>query len=141
MSDIDNLLDGTLDDLADLPEFKPFPNGAHKATIKFERKEINKHPSVEVTLVAQETLELVNTSDTPLEKGAEASVAYMLDNDIGQGKFKELLLQLAGENAQGKKLSQLMEDYQNADVAVVTSKRPNKEKTREFMDITSIQLA
>ena len=34
--DIDNLLDGTLDDLADAPEFKPFPLGAHKIVMKWE---------------------------------------------------------------------------------------------------------
>jgi hypothetical protein len=140
MSDpIDDILDGTLDDLADAPEFKPFPNGAHKASIYFERKEVNKHPCVEVKLKAIETLELVDPEkDTPLVKGAEASVLYMLDNDMGQGKFKELMKTFSAHFG-NKKLSELMKEAQGAEVAVVTSQRPNKDKTAVYMDITNIQ--
>ena len=36
---LDNLLDATLDDLEDLPEFTPFKPGAHKVTASFEEKE------------------------------------------------------------------------------------------------------
>jgi len=141
MSDsLDSLLEGTLDDLADLPEFKPFPNGAHKCTVKFERKEINKHPAVEVGFVMIETLELAAGEETPSTKGATANVAYMLDNEIGQGKFKELMKTFSEAAGGGKKLGELMAEYQNAEVVVVTKKRANKEKTREFMDIESINL-
>jgi len=137
---IDSLLDGTLDDLADVPEFKNFPNGAHRATVTFERKEVNKHPSVEVKLTAMETVELTNpTDDTPLEKGATASVLYMLDNDLGQGKFKEIMKAFAAVHG-NKKLTELMEESQNSEVLVVTSQRPNKEKTKMYMDIDTIQL-
>jgi hypothetical protein len=140
MDALDTLLDGTLDDLADLPEFKPFPPGAHRCTVIFIRKEINKHPSVEVGLKAIETVELANpTEDTPLTAGAEASVAYMLDNEIGQGQFKELMKAFAKEG-ENKKLSELMEDNRNAEVLVVTALRDNKDKTRKFMNIKQISL-
>ena len=43
---IDSILDSTLDDLADMPEFKPFPAGAHKCTFDFEAKTINGKPAV-----------------------------------------------------------------------------------------------
>lgn len=142
MSDtMDDILDGTLDDLADVPEFKPYPNGAHKVSIHFERKEVNKHPCVEVKLKAQETLELTDPEkDVPLEKGAEGSVLYMLDNEIGQGKFKELMKPFAEQYGAGKKLTELMKEANGADVAVVTTKRANKDKTKLYMDIVTIQL-
>jgi hypothetical protein len=142
MSDaLDDILDGNLDDLSDVPEFKPFPNGAHKVTIHFERKEVNKHPCVEVKMKALETLELNDPEkDQPLEKGAEGSVLYMLDNDIGQGKFKELMKPFAA-HYEKTKLSELMKEGNGNEVAVVINQRPNKDKTAMYMDIVNLQMA
>lgn len=124
---IDDLLDSTLDDLADLPEFKPFPPGAHRVILKFEKKTVNKHPSVELKLTAKETLELVNpTKDTPLEPGTETNVLYQLDNDFGQGKFKEALVPL-GEHLGLTKLKDIMEAANGMEVTVVTTIRKNKD--------------
>lgn len=140
MSNMDDLLDGTLDDLADVPEFKPFPNGVHLATIKFEEKEVNKHPCVEVKFTAQETVELANPQeDKPLEKGAEGSVLYMMDNDMGQGKFKELMKPFS-EVSPGLKLRALMKEHSGAAVAIVTSQRANKDKTQMYMDVVTLKL-
>jgi hypothetical protein len=137
---MDDILDGTLDDLADLPEFKPFPNGVHSCTVSFERKKVNEHPCVEVKLKMQETVELADPEkDTAPEKGSEASVLYMLDNEIGQGKFKELMGVFAAVNPE-MKLGDLLKEHNNASVLVVTSQRGNKEKTKMYQDITSIQL-
>jgi hypothetical protein len=138
--DMDSILDGTLDDLADVPEFKNFPNGAHTATIKFEKKAVNNHPCVEVKLIGIETQELTNPQDDkPIAKGDESSVLYMLDNELGQGKFKELMkpfLEVHGN----KKLSELMSDAQNSEVLVVTTQRPNKDKTKLYMDISNLSV-
>ena len=135
---IDTLLDGTLNDLADLPEFRPFPVGSHRATIKLESKKINNHPSIEVKLIAIETLELpAGSQETPLEKGAEGSVLYMLDNEIGQGKFKNLMATVA-EKFGAKTNRELIADLQGCEVAVVTTLRMNKEKTKSYMDIVEL---
>ena len=138
--DMDAILDGTLDDLADVPEFKNFPNGAHTATIKFEKKTVNNHPCVEVKLVGIETQELADTvNDKPIARGDESSVLYMMDNDLGQGKFKELMKPFAEVHG-NKKLSELMEDSQNSEVLVVTTQRANKDKTKVYMDITNLSV-
>ena len=94
---IDSLLDGTLDDLADAPEFKPFPAGTHKVTISIVQKKIGTHPAFEVAMKAVETIELSNSEETPLAAGATTSVAYMMDNDLGQGNFKKILASLASQ--------------------------------------------
>ena len=110
---IDSLLDGTLDDLADVPEFKPYPAGAHKVRITITQKEINKHPTFEVSMKAIETLELANpTQDQPLQPGAEASVAYFMDSELGQGQFKELLKVATGHFG-AKSNRELIQDMQN----------------------------
>ena len=137
---IDNILDGTLDDLADLPEFKPYPAGTHRAVISFEQKVVNKHPSFEVKLKGIETVELPAGSDAePISAGMEGTVLYMLDNEMGQGKFKQLLKMLAGDDA-SKTNRQIIEDANNAEVLVVTTLRPNKDKTKMYMDIDAIQM-
>ena len=144
MSDfnIDSILDGTLDDLADLPEFKPFPVGTHKAVLTMEQKVINKHPAIEVKLKALETIELPSGSEAePVSPGQEGTVLYMLDNELGQGKFKKLLKQLAETYGTDKTNRQIMEESRNAEVLVVTTLRSNKEKTKQYMDIDSIVVA
>ena len=94
MSEInmDSLLDASLDDLADMPEFGTYPAGTHRVIIQWEKKEVNKHPSLELAMKAVETTELSNpTEDQPLAAGAEGSVLFMLDNEFSQGKLKVVL--------------------------------------------------
>ena len=143
--DIDAMLDGTLDDLADLPEFKPFPVGTHAVVLTIVDKtapkdRVNNHPGFEVKMKAVETLELANSDDTPLAAGAETSVLYLLDNPIGQGSFKKLLAS-AAEHFGAKSNRELIADLQGATVAVVTRQRQNKEKTQTYTDIVEMKVA
>lgn len=139
--DMDSLLDGTLDDLMDAPEFKPFPAGTHKVTIKIEQKKIGTHPSFEVGMTAIETIELADAAkDTPLETGATTSVAYMMDVELGQGKFKKILASLA-EHFGPMSNRELIAAAQNAECVVVTTKRQNKEKTQWYTDIVELMVA
>jgi hypothetical protein len=141
MSDfnIDSLLDGTLDDLADAPEFKPYPAGTHKVTMTIVQKKIGTHPAFEVGMTAVETLELADTAQEPLKTGATTSVAYMMDNDLGQGNFKKILKSLAAHFG-AKSNRELIEDAQNLEVLVVTKQRQNKEKTQSYTDIVELQV-
>lgn len=143
--DINSLLDGTIDDLADLPEFKPFPAGTHIVTLKIidktaQKDRVNNHPGFEIKMKAVETLELANSDDTPLTPGAEAGVLYLLDNPIGQGSFKKLLAS-AAEHFGAKSNRELIQDLQGATVVVVTRTRQNKEKTQTYTDIVEMKVA
>lgn len=134
---MDALLAGTLDDLVDLPEFKAFVAGAHRSKLHFEVKKINKHPSVELTLTLIETLEQVDATEAPMQKGTETSIAYMLDNEVGQGKFKELIKLLAakfGPMSNGE----MLKAAEGAEVIAVTSVRQNKDKTASYTDLTNV---
>jgi len=137
--DINSLLDGTLDDLADMPEFKPFPAGTHRVIFNLEYKIVNKHPSYEAKMKAEETIELADAAETPLVKGAETSVLYMLDNEIGQGMFKKILASMAAKfGAMSNR--DLIAEAKNLEVLVVTKTRANKEKTQTYTDIVELQV-
>ena len=133
-SSIDSLLDGTLDDLADIPEFKPFPVGAHRVTIKWEVKAINTKPAIELTVTAIETLELTDPTATPLAKGDSTSVLFQFTkkdgskNELAEGQFKELMRPLAaafGTNSN----RETMAASNGAEVSVITSQRKVTSKT------------
>lgn len=136
---MDSLLDGTLDDLADMPEFKPYPAGTHDAVMTIEQKMINNRPSFIVHLKAVETVELANPQeDTPLEKDASTDVSYMMDNEMGQGGFKELL-KAAAEKFGSKNNRDLIADMQNATVRITTKVRANKDKSQFYTSIVEAQ--
>ncbi len=86
---IDSLLDATLDDLEDLPSFEPYPAGIHKVLISMELKDINGHPSVDVSCKLVETMELAEpTKDEVPVAGSAAGTLCMMDNEYGRGNFK-----------------------------------------------------
>jgi len=138
-TDISALLDISLDDIADLPEFKVFPAGAHRCTISFEQKQIGVHPAVELKLVAVETVELTDPSETPLVAGTESSIAYMLDNEFGAGKLKQIVKPLA-EHFGISNVGKILQEAKGLEVLVVTKTRQNKEKTATYLEITSLQV-
>jgi hypothetical protein len=139
--DLDALLDVTLDDLEDLPEFKPFSAGAHTAILSLSRKTIADHPAIEASFKLMETLELSDTNeDNPSKPGDEATTAYFLDNEFGRGKFKKLCKPLA--KALGvTKLSEIVEQCQGIEVAIVTNIRVDKNDTsKKYLNIMQLDV-
>lgn len=134
---LNDLLDANLDDLADLPEFGVFPAGVHKVVISWEQKVVNNHPSIELKMKAIETEELSNPEDTPLTAGAEGSVLFMLDNEFGQGKLKQIIKPLAAVTGQSA-LRGIIEGSNGMEVSVVTKVRQNKDKTQSYTDVSKI---
>lgn len=137
--ELSSLLDIELNQLADMPEFKVLPPGAHRVVLKFESKKINDNPAVEVKLTLLETLELANATDTPCDVGTECAVMYTLNNEFGQGKFKELMKPLCAHHGITN-LAKAVEASQSMEVVVVTKTRQNKEKTQTYLDIVSVNV-
>lgn len=129
MSDnFDNLLDASLDDLADLPEFSNFPAGAHKCTLSIVQKTINNKPAMEVKLTGIETVELSKPEeDQPINAGAVSSAAYFMDNEFGQGAFKKLIAPLAAHLGVST-LREVVEQAEGMEVTAITSYRTGKKK-------------
>lgn len=140
---LDQLLDGTLDDLADMPEFKPFPPGAHRVIANLVDKtapkdQVNKHPGYELRLKLVEHMELADP-EKAMAAGTETGVLYLLDNEMGQGQFKKFLAAI-GEKFGPKSNRELIAEVKNLDMLVVTKVRSNKDKTQEYTDIVEAQV-
>ena len=140
--DIDNLLDGTLDDLADAPEFKPFPIGAHKIVMKWETKQMDdkklqgkKNTIVILKMKALETIETPAGSEEVCSPGQEENIGFFLVHhsspkamEIGQGAFKEIMKSLAAHYG-AKSNRELMADSEGAEALVTTGHRKDKTDT------------
>lgn len=138
---IESLLDSTLDDLEDLPEFKPFPPGVHRALATLELKVVNEIQCIELSLKGMETVELSEpTKDVPIKEGDTASVLFMLDNEFGRGAFKAIAKPMAA--ALGTSTTrQLVDAAKGVEVLVITTSRKDKtDPDRVYMKIKELQV-
>jgi len=145
-SALDSLLDSTLDDLADLPTFQPYPAGAHRCTIEFEEKVINRKPAVELKLIGISTEELADPAeDKPIEPKQETQVLYILTkedgsvNEVSQGKLKEVLKPL-GEATGATSIRAIMAASKGMEVLAITKKRHNKTNDTYNTDIVKLEV-
>jgi hypothetical protein len=137
---MDALLDGTLDDLADAPSFEPFHPGAHKVTIEIEGPiVVNKHPAFKLAMKLVETVELEDKSLTPQVPGSAAEVLYMMDNELGQGNFKKLLGAL-NATFQAANNRGIIEAAKGTECLVITKVRPNKDKSAFYTEVKEISV-
>ena len=122
-SSLDNILDATLDDLADMPSIQLFPNGAHK--VRLESKVNKEKVSVQLTLHYIEPLELADPTSIAPAAGDKNTVFYNLKkkdgtaNEYAQGALKELIKVLQ-DTFGGSSTSEVLENAKDAEVAVVT---------------------
>lgn len=149
--DVDSLLDGTLDDLADIPEFKLYPVGVHRVTIGFSIKNVadKKQPdAVEVGFKGLETVELANpTEDTPISAGQTAAILCFLKHEkptvaeFGQGKYKEIMAAMAMKFGEGKTNRELMEEAQGAECLISIGIRYKKgDMTKKYNDLIAVEV-
>jgi len=147
LDDIESLLDRNLDDIADLPEFKTFPDGIHKVTIQWQRKDIEKAvdgqkkkvPHMELTMVYIETLELANQSDSAnLPKpGDKCSTAYDITNEFAMGALKKATKTMA-EQYEGN-LLRTIKETNGFEVAVVMKHRKDKQdKDKKYPQVEDL---
>lgn len=141
MSDVDSLLDATLDDIADLPVFAVYPAGAHRVLATFSLKDIEGHgacPELKFKLI--ETVELANSQDEKPEQGAESAALYMLDNEMGQGNFKNAArpFQEALKCASNR---ELIEQVTDIECVILTGVRKDKnDPDRLYLNVKEINL-
>jgi hypothetical protein len=137
--DLDSILDSSIDDLADLPEFQQYPSGAHRVIINWESKKVNDHPCMEMRMKLLETVELANPAeDQPVAAGTESSALFMLDNEFGQGSFKTIIKALA-EATGTSKISEAVEASNGMEVTVVVVTKPDrKDKTITRMNVKKV---
>ena len=146
VANIDDLLDGTLDDLSDVPSFKPFPVGAHTCKISWKVTAVSGIPSIELKLALVETVELKNPEDTPAQAGDETQVLFMLKkkdgtkNELAEGQWKEILASLkTGLNIASATNREVMSASEGLECLVSTGVRVNKKDPQDVKYYTSIE--
>lgn len=145
VANIDDLLDGTLDDLADVPSFKPFPAGAHVCKLGWEIKQIGVSPAVELKLTYVSTAELSNDSDTMPTPGDTTSTAFILKtkegkkNELAEGQWKEILNSLKEGGIEGNTPKELMAASEGLEVLVVTTIRLDKRDPQDIKPYTQVK--
>lgn len=138
-NELDNLLDATLDDLADLPTFTPFPCGAHRVLATFKRNDEMKAVILDLTMI--ETIEYANPQDgetSPTKEGDTSNAMYQLGNKWGAGNFKKAaknFVEHVGESG----LSAIVDGVENVECMVLTGLRKDKNDPEKFyLDIKEI---
>ena len=142
---LDNLLDATLDDLADIPSIQIFPAGAHKVTIGF--KIDDKKSAVQVGFTYIEPLELSDPTATAPEAGAKNGLYIGLKkkdgtaNEYGQGTLK-LIASAMKERFPGNSTREVLEAAEGAEVAIVTKIRYGKGEYegKDNLDLVKIEV-
>lgn len=143
---LDNILDETLDDLADLPSNSPFVPGFHKASMVLDapKPKPGKKQIVVATFTYKEAVELTDPSAEPNKAGDTAKYfinLYKKDgsaNDFGQGQLKQLLAPLAAAGITGNSRELIAASSIGVDVVMATGIR-NYEGT-DSMTISKIEL-
>jgi hypothetical protein len=125
MTDINNSLAFGLDDIADLPELKPFTPGLHlsKLTVTFEPGKVEfgtpKAGKIIWNLTHVSTTEQEDPNAEPTLPGTECSVNYALDNKYAMNNLKKASVGLF-EGLGITTFDQLIEKAKDLDVYVVT---------------------
>lgn len=141
MSDIMNaLLDATLDDIADLPEFKNYPIGAHKVLATFATKNIGGKDAIELSFKYQECMGLADENDAAPAAGDTCSTMFMLDNEYGQGNFKKCAKPFAEALGFGT-LRDIIEGVKDVECIILTGLRADKnDKEKFYLQVKEIQV-
>jgi len=139
--DLDDLLDTTLDDLEDLPEFKPFIPGAHKVQATFSQDKVNNKPVVKLDFTYLELVEAADP-DTPEEEhpkaGDTSNTIFMLDNEYGRGNLKKC----AGYFQEAMGLSTIrdvVDNVKDIECILVSGVRKDKDNPdKKYLDVKEI---
>lgn len=143
---LDQLLDTSISDLADLPEFKQPPAGAHRCYFNLSAKEIGGEPALVMNFKVIETLELeAPEKDKPLEAGDEFDITSTMTNEFGQGLVKSVAAKACiaqGVDPETVTLGQSFEPFIGGEVIAFTGLRVDKKdksKTpRHFVTLKDI---
>lgn len=140
MSDLDNLLDATLDDLEDLPSFTPFPCGAHRVLATFEEKDINGNPAIELNFKLVETIELSDANDATPKEGDTSNTMFMLNNEYGRGNLKKCAMPF-GAALELSKIRDIIEQVTDVECIIITGLRVDKnDKEKFYLQVKEIEV-
>lgn len=140
--DFDAILDKSIDDLADLPEFKVPDTGIYKLTVQAEAKPINDKPAVVCKYKVREVVELADSSipeESRAKRGDGFDVPFILkdnegnDSEMAWGRMKEFMQPFEahfGEKSIGALVKRLAAEP--VDITAKVTKRQRKDDKEKF---------
>jgi len=157
-ADILDLLDGTLEDLADLQKFQPLPIGGYRMGVYWTYPDHEEYVAVMLELKLLEVLDVKVAEEDMPEIGKSAKFYMTLQrkdrqpmlfkdgtpNTIGQGQFKEVLAAMAPVFNPDGTLSnrQMIEASEGCEVVVLLGHRKDKQdKDVIYNTLKSLALA
>lgn len=134
-----DILDKSLDDIADLPSFEVPQNGTYSLKVSTEVKKVADKDSVEAKY---EVMELVQADDpnAPITvAGTKFSTVYFLDNEYGVGNLKKFLVPF-GEHFGTQNLRELVtEKVKDVIITATVKRRADKDdKDKFYADVKNI---
>lgn len=158
--DLMNLLDSTIEELADLQKFEPLPKGSYRLSVNWTLPEDDEYVIVQMKLTMLEVLQIPGIDDPEQYPAVgKAATFYMrlqrkdgepmvwkdgTPNTQDQGRFKEVLLALAPVFNPDGSLSnrQMMEASEGAEVVATLGVRASKkDPDSKFNEIKLIAAA
>lgn len=152
MSDILNLLDSTIDDLADLEKFSPIPEGTHKLQFEFKETDSDDFLEIRMSMKVLETVEMKDKNAEHPEPGKESSMLFRLANKdgtpiitekgklmtLGQGQLKEILLAIQPTFG-GNTLKEIMNNANGGSAFFTLGVRANsKDPDQKFNTVKAV---
>lgn len=130
-------LDGTLDDIEDLPQFLAFPTGAYVVSLPegIVAKKVGDHPALTMKVVCQEIKELANPADAALVKVKDqGDIAFMMDNETGRG-FSKIVTGAIGQRIGSKDMRAILAASKGITALLVVKKTHDEKKQRDYMNL------
>lgn len=145
-TNLDALLDTTLDDIDDLPSREAYPVGTHHVSATFESKIVNEKPCVELSFKYIAVGELVDTTIEPPKAGDESSTLFFIAdakgvrNTFGLGKLKAAAMPFA-VFAGSENLKDIIEAVTDVECGIVTKLSKNKnDLDSPYLDVVAIDV-
>ena len=137
--DMLNLLDSSIDELADLEKFTPIPAGNHRLRLDWSFPEHETDVIVQLKLTVIETLEMASSAEAVPEPGKTGNIRFALQrkdgspimttagkpNTFGQGQLKEIITVLA-QTFGGNTTREVIENSDGAEVVATLRVRASK---------------
>jgi hypothetical protein len=155
MSEAFNLLDSSVDDLADLEKFTPIPAGTHMLRYNWSFPEHDEQVIVQLKLTVVETLEMANSSEPHPEPGKTGNIRFPIcmkdgspiialsgkENTFGQGQLKEIISVLKGTYG-GETTREVIMNSEGAEIATTLKVRASKnDPDQKFNEIKCLLVA
>lgn len=128
---LDDILNGSVEDLIDMKEFLPVPVGSYKGTFDWEKSETP--AGVRFVLKIAETLELANPDEaSKIEPDTKLTQLFMFydkdgnDFSMGQGQLKIYVNEVLKPVFGGDTLMETMDNAKGAEVEFSVKQRKDK---------------